>query len=623
MAVDGDFRQTDTGRVEVARTGNWPGGVDVPTLCGVLENQALITAQQAEDIPRMCERKKLLTDKQRQHEQGEDFVPASAAEIVAALQMTMPNGSPLTEDRIQGALAKAANLRFVRIDPLKLDARWITTVVSRSFARRNCCLPLGRANGRLVLATDSPFVAGSLDTLEARDGQPADLVLALRSEILRLIDDVFAFRNTVRNAQADLGDTAVDFGNLEQLVKIGQQGKEVEGDDKNVIRAVDFLLQNALDQGASDIHLEPKRDGAVVRLRIDGVLHGVHSLPKSVHNAVVSRIKTVARLDIAEKRRPQDGRIKIHHTPANNLPREVELRISTLPTAFGEKCVMRIFDPTILLQDLGGLGMFARDLDLVQRLIRRPHGMVLVCGPTGSGKTTTLYSALRAIAAPTLNICTIEDPIEMVIEEFNQTAVQPKVGLTFAGALRTLLRQDPDVIMVGEIRDPETAQNAVQAAMTGHLVLSTVHTNDAPSTIARLYDLGIQPYLLAATLLGVVAQRLLRNVCLNCRRETELSPDQIAALGLEVGGDRFPVWQGTGCSVCRDTGLKGRTGIYEVMAVGDKLRRLIAEKSDAGRMTRQAMEDGMTTLREAAIKKMALGLTSFDEVLRVTTDADA
>ena len=616
-------RTNDTGRLEPPRVGaNWPGGIDVATLAGVLENQGLLTAQQVEDVGRMADRRKVVIDRQRQTDNAEDYVPTSAAEVIASLQMVTPTGSQLNEERIQHALAKAANYKFVRIDPLKLDARWVTSVVSRSYARRNCCLPLGRANGRLVIATDSPFIGPALDTLETRDGQPADLVISIRADILRFIDDVFAFRATIRNAAADLGDTTIDIGNFEQLVRIGQQGKEVEGDDRNVIRAVDFLLQYALDQGASDIHLEPKREQGHVRLRIDGVLHGVHSLPKVVHAAVVSRIKTVARLDIAEKRRPQDGRIKIQHCPPNMPPREVELRISTLPTAFGEKCVMRIFDPTILLQDLSGLGMFSRDLDTVQSLIRRPHGLVLVCGPTGSGKTTTLYSCLRAISSPNINITTIEDPIEMVIEDFNQTAVQPKVGLTFAGALRTLLRQDPDVIMVGEIRDPETAQNAIQAAMTGHLVLSTVHTNDAPATIARLFDLGVQPYLLAATLLGVVAQRLLRNVCLHCRRETELAPEQIAALGLETGGDRFAVWRGSGCSHCRDTGLRGRTGIYEVMPIGDKLRRLVAEKADAGRLTRQAMEDGMTSLREAAIKKMALGLTSFDEVLRVTTEAE-
>ncbi len=624
MATD-DLRPSEPIRLEqgkdAQRSGaGWPGGLDAATLCGVLENQALLTAEQLPEVQRLADRRKLVLDRQRTVEQGEEAVPCSAAEVIASFQMASSAGT-LSEERIQQALAKAAGLRFVRIDPLKIDARWVTTVVAKSYAKRNCLLPLGRANGRLVVATDSPFVTTALDTLESRDGGGIDLVLSLRSDILRVLDEVFGFRATVRNAAADLGDPSLDIGNLEQLVKIGQAGKEVEGDDRNVIRAVDFLLQHALDQGASDIHLEPKREDAQTRLRIDGVLHTVHTLPRVVHNAVVSRIKTLGRLDIAEKRRPQDGRIKISHTTPTGV-REVEMRISTMPTAFGEKCVMRIFDPQILLQDLSGLGMFSRDLEILQKLIRRPHGMVLVCGPTGSGKTTTLYSCLRAIANPSVNITTIEDPIEMVIEEFNQTAVHPKVGLTFAGALRTLLRQDPDVIMVGEIRDPETAQNAIQAAMTGHLVLSTVHTNDAPSTVARLYDLGVQPYLLAATLLGVVGQRLLRNVCLNCRRETDLQPEQTTALGLEVQGERFPVWQGSGCSLCRDTGLKGRTGVYEVMPVSDKLRRLIADKADSGRLMRQAIEDGMTTLREAAIKKMALGLTSFDEVLRVTSEAE-
>jgi general secretion pathway protein E len=421
-----------------------------------------------------------------------------------------------------------------------------------------------------------------------------------------------------RGAQQDLTDLGADLGNFEQLVRLGAAGREVEGDDRHVVHAVDFLLRYALDQGASDIHLEPKREAATVRLRIDGVLHTVHQLPKVVHSAVTSRIKTLARLDIAEKRRPQDGRIKLQHRDT-----EVEMRISTLPTAFGEKIVLRIFDPEILLQDLGAIGLFPRELELLRKAIARPHGLVLVCGPTGSGKTTTLYSCLRALASPTRNITTIEDPIEMVFEQFNQTAVQPKLGLTFAGALRTILRQDPDIIMVGEIRDAETAQNAVQAAMTGHLVLSTLHTNDAAGAISRLQELGVQPYLVAATLLAVVSQRLLRTVCLSCRAQTTLQAEHALALGITLRpGDAFAVWKGAGCPACRQTGLKGRTGVYELLVVTEKLRRLITAGADNSQIQRQATEDGLVPLRAGAIKKLALGLTSVEEVLRVTAEAD-
>lgn len=603
--------------------GGWPGGLDLSTLLDVLENQGLFDRSQCFELQRLSDRRRKVLDRQRQLDQGDDFAAVSAAEVVASFQLPAHDDkAPVTELRIQQTLAKAAGLRLVRIDPLRLDAKLITATVSRAYAKRNCALPLGIDGGRLIVAVDSPLLHDVAESLRGRDGPPVELVLGLRGEILRAIDDTFAFRATLRGAAADLGEAITDLGNLEQLVRLGQTGREVEGDDKHVVHAVDFLLRYALDQGASDIHIEPKREQALVRLRIDGVLHTVHHLPKIVFAAVNSRIKTMARLDIAEKRRPQDGRVKLSHAKSAGREREVELRISTMPTAFGEKVVMRIFDPEILVQDLAGLGLFPRDLEVIQKLVHRPHGLVLVCGPTGSGKTTTLYSCLKSIASPALNIATIEDPIEMVMEEFNQTAVMPKVGLTFAGALRTLLRQDPDVIMVGEIRDAETAQNAIQAAMTGHLVLSTVHTNDAPSTVSRLFDLGVQPFLLAASLLGVVAQRLVRTVCLQCRQETRLTREQAQALGLELGGDQFAVWKGAGCTVCRDTGLKGRTGVYEVMPVSDKLRRLVAEQADAGRITRQAVEEGMVTLREAAIKKMALGLTTFDEVLRVTTDLD-
>ena len=571
-----------------------------------------------------AERRRRILERNRQAEEGAEAAAISPAELVASFQLATPQGATLSEERIQQAVAAAIGMRYVRIDPLKIDARLVAASISHAYARRNVALPLGKEGGRLILAVDDPAASDVRATMQARSEMPVELVLAVRGEILRQIQEIFQFRATIRGAAADLGGDLADLGNLEQLVRLGAAGQQVEGDDRHVVHAVDFLLRYALEQKASDIHVEPKREHSLVRLRIDGVLHTVHQLPKVVHAALTSRIKTLARLDIAEKRRPQDGRIKIQQpAAAGEVPGEVELRISTLPTAFGEKIVLRIFDPTILLQDLAQVGLFPGEYEQFRKLIARPHGLVLVCGPTGSGKTTTLYSALRAIASPTLNITTVEDPIEMVVEAFNQTAVHPRLGLTFATALRTLLRQDPDVIMVGEIRDPETAQNAIQAAMTGHLVLSTVHTNDAPGTIARLVDLGVPPYLAASTLLGVVAQRLLRTVCIGCRYETDLTPEQALVLGIELRpGERFPVYAGSGCGTCRDTGLKGRTGVFEVMPMNDKLRRLVIDKADSVTLSRQAVADGMLTLRDAAIKKMALGLTSFAEVLRVTTEGD-
>jgi general secretion pathway protein E len=589
----------------------------------ILAGSGLCTPQQAHEVGLHAERRRRMIERNRMLEHGDPSGPVTPVELVASFALPTPQGATLSEERIQQALAAATGLRYVRIDPLKLDARLIAASVSHAYARRNAMLPLWKEAGKLVVAVADPFVADVATTMQARTAMPIERVVALRGEILRHVHEVFHFRATIRGAAADLGEALHDLGNLEQLVRLGQAGEAVDGDDKNVVRAVDFLLKYALDQAASDIHVEPKRDKSLVRLRIDGVLHTVHELPRVVHAAITSRIKTLARLDIAEKRRPQDGRIKIQQGEGGkSLQTEVELRISTLPTAFGEKVVMRLFDPQVLLQDLGSIGMFPNEYEQLRKFVACPHGLVLVCGPTGSGKTTTLYSALRAIARPTLNITTIEDPIEMVVEVFNQTAVNPRIGLTFAGALRHILRQDPDVIMVGEIRDPETAQNAIQAAMTGHLVLSTVHTNDAPSTIARLYDLGAEPYLVASTLVGVVAQRLLRTICTACRFETELDADQMRALGLDQRpGERFPVFQGAGCAQCRDTGLRGRTGVFEVMAVDDKIRRLVAERRATDEIAREAVASGMLTLREAAIKKMALGLTSFPEVLRVTTES--
>jgi general secretion pathway protein E len=357
-------------------------------------------------------------------------------------------------------------------------------------------------------------------------------------------------------------------------------------------------------------------------MRIDGVLHNVHQLPKVVHPAIVSRIKTLARMDIAEKRRPQDGRIK-----TSRGEREVEMRVSTVATAFGEKLVLRVFDPGALLQEMPDLGMFDTQLQLTEKFLARPHGMILVTGPTGSGKTTTLYAALRTIATPEVNVTTIEDPIEIVVDAFNQIAIQPKIGVTFAEALRHVLRQDPDIIMVGEVRDVETAEIALQAALTGHMVLATLHTNDAATAITRLLELGIDPFMLSSTLVGVVAQRLVRTVCAQCRVETFLTPDQMTLLGLDVhelqaqGQDpQLMVAFGEGCVQCRSTGLLGRTGVFEILEIDDKLRKLIIGKASAKEITKQARHDGLLTLREAAIKKLAKGQTSFEEVLRVTTE---
>jgi len=388
----------------------------------------------------------------------------------------------------------------------------------------------------------------------------------------------------------------------------------LEATDQHIVNAVEYLLHYAYSSRASDIHIEPKRDFSLIRFRIDGILHNIHKIPRAVHPPITSRIKTLARMDISEKRKPQDGRIKTSHEG-----KEVELRISTLPVAFGEKIVVRIFDPVVLMKNVEDLGFYPKEIKLVKSFIGNTNGIILSTGPTGSGKTTTLYSLLKILSTSEVNVSTIEDPIEMVYEGFNQTAVHPQIDLTFANCLRTILRQDPDIIMVGEIRDLETAENAIQAALTGHLVLSTLHTNDAPSSITRLLDLGVPSFLLNATVLGVVAQRLVRKVCVHCKEQSQITKDECFILKLDYDKVKnYKVSLGRGCEECRGTGYLGRTGIFEVMEVTEKIREEIHEKSSPLTIRKIAQTQGMNTLRENAIRKLFQGVTTVDEVLRVT-----
>ncbi len=537
----------------------------------------------------------------------------SAVEVTASLELQLSGqpGKVLTEEMIMEAVAAHAGLPFMKIDPLKLNPEVVTQILSRAFARRSVSVPIGRDDDKLTIAVADPYNAEVVENIE-RMGYKVSRVLAPKSDIVKIITEFYGFRSSV-NAAAREMSSEIDLGNLEQFVKM-KSVTEIEATDKHIVNAVEFLFRYAFDQRASDIHIEPKRDASEVRLRIDGMLHSVHKTPKAVHSAFVSRIKMLSRMDIAEKRRPQDGRIKTEYKG-----REVELRVSTMPTAFGEKVVIRIFDPDILLQDLEEIGFSPREYELFRSFISRPHGILLVTGPTGSGKTTTLYSALKTVATPEVNVVTIEDPIEMVHEQFNQVAVQSAIGVTFGSTLRTILRQDPDIIMVGEIRDLETAENAVQAALTGHLVFSTLHTNDAPSSITRLMDLGLAPYLISSTVVGIMAQRLVRKICKNCETSYELLPEEAQAVGLVWNNDRaIAVKYGEGCAECRGTGYQGRTGIFEIMEMNEKIRSIIREKTDAELIRKAAVADGMTALRDAAVRKMLAGETTLDEVIRVT-----
>jgi general secretion pathway protein E len=540
---------------------------------------------------------------------------ASPFKVLAAMNLTDASGTGTRMDDFLLArlIAEDAHLPFFKIDPLKLDVQMIESRISRPFARKNKMVPVAVRDGKLVVAVVNPFDHVALDSYKPMAKQELEIVVSAESDVMGVINEQYGFRASVTKAERDLSKGAIDLGNLEQYIKL-KSGAEIESSDAHIVNAVDFLLQHAYESRASDIHIEPKREHATIRFRIDGVLHEIQKVPKLVNLAITSRLKTMCRMDIAERRRPQDGRIKTEHAG-----QEIELRVSTLPTAFGEKVVMRIFDPDVMIRELAGLGFYEDELKTFADWIKRPHGIILVTGPTGSGKTVTLYSALKSLASPEINITTIEDPIEMVHDEFNQTSVQNKIGITFASALRTILRQDPDIIMVGEIRDQETAQNAVQAALTGHLVFSSLHTNDASTSITRLIDLDIQPFLISSTLIGTMAQRLVRRICDDCKRNRPLSIDEAAMLNLQApSGKRIIVKEGAGCIRCRNTGYYGRTGIFEILPIDNSIRDLIDRGEDFLKIKDMAIKRGMRTLRQSALRKLAEGITSFEEVVRVT-----
>ncbi len=540
----------------------------------------------------------------------------SEIEVIASFRFPrFDNGEGFVdEEAITKLVARALQLPYRHLDPLRLDYKLITETFGGPFAERHLVLPLEVRPDVVVLAVADPWDRELLESIARFTNRAVEPVLAQKSQILSIIVEFHGFRRSMQAAEKDYQTDLPDLGNLEQLYAMGEAN--IDAGAQPVVRAVWYLLTYALDQGASDIHLEPKRDEALVRMRIDGILHTVHRLPRVVYPALVSRVKTLARMDIAERRRPQDGRFKTQHQN-----QEVEMRVSTVPVAFGEKVVVRVFDPGVLTQDIERLGLFPRELALMRSMLANRTGMVLVVGPTGSGKTTTLYSALHHLHSPKVNILTLEDPIENIHPSFNQIAMQPKIGLTFGTALRTVLRQDPDIIMVGEIRDEETVENAIQAALTGHQVLSTLHTDEASGTIGRLLDLGAMPFLLSSTLVGIVAQRLVRKVCAECAEDNILTEEQALALRIPgTRGRRLKVKKAVGCPKCRYTGYKGRTGLFEVMPVTPRIQRLIHERASSQDIKREALNDGMLTLREYGIKKLARGETTFEEVISTTDD---
>ncbi len=518
-------------------------------------------------------------------------------------------------------LARRAGLAYLRIDPLKADVGRVAEVMSVHYAEARVALPVQWSVSEVTIATAEPFDVGWVGEIEGHLRKSVKLVLANPVDIRRYTTEFYALARSVRAAQKTGESSAA--ANFEQLVELGKTAKQLDANDQGVVQVVDWLWQYAFDQRASDIHLEPRRDMGVIRFRIDGVLHTVYQVPLGVMNAMVSRIKLLGRMDVVERRRPLDGRIKTKRPDTLDLPgAEVEMRLSTLPTAFGEKMVMRIFDPDTAVKSIEHLGFGAHDGPRWRELMARPHGIVLVTGPTGSGKTTTLYATLKALATDEVNVCTIEDPIEMIEPAFNQTQVQAALDLGFAEGLRALMRQDPDIIMVGEIRDLATAEMAIQAALTGHLVFSTLHTNDAAAAITRLADLGVPPYLIAATVVGVLAQRLVRTLCPACKaRDDATTRESLETLTKPwrlSGGLR--AYKPVGCLECRHTGYRGRVGLYELLAITPAAARHIHPALDASALRSQAVKDGMRPLRLAGAMKIAEGLTTLEEVLRCTPE---
>ena len=546
---------------------------------------------------------------------SEEYTKKHPLQVIAERQWLdeRDQHTPLSLEFLTLWLSEKVSMPYFRIDPLKIDVAKVTGVVSYAYAARFNILPIKVEAETITVATSEPFQREWEHELSQINNKTFKRVITNPDDISRYLLEFYTVSKSVIGAQYDAQEGPANIGNLESLMELGRAGK-LDANDQHVVNIVDWLLQYAFDQRASDIHLEPRREQGNVRFRIDGVMHQVYQIPSTVMAAVSSRIKILGRMDVAEKRRPQDGRLKTR-TPDGQ---EVELRLSTMPTAFGEKMVMRIFDPEVLVRNYRELGFGKSDDEHWQTMIAQPHGIILVTGPTGSGKTTTLYSTLKQLARPEVNVCTVEDPIELVEPSFNQMQVQQNIGLDFASGVRTLLRQDPDIIMIGEIRDMETSDIAIQAALTGHLVLSTLHTNDAPSAITRMLDIGVPPYLIHSTVLGVMAQRLVRTLCPHCKQETEISEQAWKELVTPWKPTRpQKIYEPNGCLECRNTGYMGRIGIYEMFTFSDAIKKLVQDNCDISALRQQALKEGMRSLRLSGAQKVANGITTVEEVLRV------
>ena len=524
----------------------------------------------------------------------------------------------MNADFLSRWLAGESGLEFYHIDPLKLDFTTAAQLVSKAYAERLRIMPIAAKGNEAIIATADPFHTEWIPDLERILGMSIKLVVANPLEISRYLPEIYSLAHSISSANTAKAGQIVGVQNFEQLVELGKD-KNLDANEQHVVNIVDWLFKYAFEQRASDIHLEPRRNMGMMRFRIDGVLHQVYQLPSNIMNAITSRIKLLGRMDMVEKRRPQDGRIKT----LSNDGTEIELRLSTMPTAFGEKLVMRIFTPDVIVQNFIQLGFSKKQADLWAHWTAAPNGIILVTGPTGSGKTTTLYSTLKQLATPEVNVSTVEDPIEMVEPAFNQMQVTTNIGLTFADGIRTLMRQDPDIIMVGEIRDIETADMAIQAALTGHLVLSTLHTNDSPSAVTRLLDLGVPAYLIHSSVLGIMAQRLVRTLCSACKVPHDITDAEWASITHPFKATKpTSVMKAVGCVDCRNTGYRGRSGIYEMLTITPKLRKLITPNADLSQLKLLAYQEGMQPLMLNGAEKVAAGITTIEELLKVAPPLD-
>ena len=576
------------------------GPVDWRHLVEWLSHDGVISAQEAQRTVARCSQAE-----SAQH---------PLVRLAAVSMERAGNSKPLDIESLTQWLAGRAGLAYLRIDPLKVDVGKVSDIMSAGYAERHRVLPVQVTAREVVVATSEPFLTDWVDEVERQSRRTVRRVVASPAEIHRYTVEFFALAKSVRAAQRAGGNAG--GASFEQLVELGRSTKQLDANDQGVVQVVDWLWTYAFDQRASDIHLEPRREQGVIRFRIDGVLHPVYQMPMGVLNAMTARIKLLGRMDVVEKRRPQDGRIKTRNPHGD----EIEMRLSTLPTVFGEKMVMRIFDPDTAVKDLDALGFAPHDSQRWEALVKRPYGIILVTGPTGSGKTTTLYSTLKRIATEEVNVSTVEDPIEMIEPAFNQTQVQPQLDFGFTEGLRALMRQDPDIIMVGEIRDVKTAEMAVQAALTGHLVFSTLHTNDAPSAITRLMELGVPAYLINATMLGVLAQRLVRTLCKQCRQQDDGASREALEAAVrpwKISGGYQP-YKPVGCVDCRMTGFMGRTGLYELLTVSEAFKEKVIHEPGTESLRRQAVADGMRPLRLAGALRVAEGVTTLEEVLTAT-----